>query len=103
MVHSDSLLSPGRGSAERSFCLDFEYQEDREGPQLTSSNGRSQVRPATAVFNAFESGAGCAVAMMTRMRMSPAERLNGLGLPHRAKPGAVRRFRSARSSSTADF
>src|SRR5215210_7628518 len=35
------FTSPGRGSAETAFRLDSESQEDREGPQLTSSNRRS--------------------------------------------------------------
>src|SRR6266550_4417641 len=50
MVHSDTSLSPCRGSAETPFHPDSESQEDREGPQLTSSNGRSQVRPAAAFY-----------------------------------------------------
>src|SRR6266511_827060 len=33
------FTSPTRGSAETAFPLDSESQEDREGPQLTSSEG----------------------------------------------------------------
>src|SRR2546426_4811207 len=36
---SECFTSPTRGSAETAFRLDSESQEDREGPQLTSSEG----------------------------------------------------------------
>src|SRR3989442_4469345 len=39
---SECFTSPTRGSAETAFRLDSESQEDREGPQLTSSEGVSR-------------------------------------------------------------
>src|SRR6266508_3052074 len=49
---SGCFTSPARGSAETASRLDSEYQEDREGPQLTSSDGgrRATLRPPAITF-----------------------------------------------------
>src|SRR5580765_3248792 len=70
------------GESRTAFCAQSESQEDREGQQLTSSDlavaGLSCDR-----LNAFESGVGCAAAMMTRMRCRP-----GVAAPGKARRGA---------------
>ena len=65
------------GESGTAFCAQSESQEDREGPQLTSSELAVAGQSCDRLY-AFESGAGCAGAMMTRMRCR-------LRLPHRAK------------------
>ena len=55
------------GEYRKAFCAQSESQEDREGPQLTSSDLAVAGLSCDRLY-AFESGAGCAVAMMTRMR-----------------------------------
>src|SRR3954468_17075064 len=45
-----TFTQPGEGRV--AFRLDSESQEDSEGPQLTSSDRRSPVRPAAATFYA---------------------------------------------------
>jgi hypothetical protein len=59
---------PAGGVQKRLFASILSLRRIVRGRSSHPPNGRSQVRPAAAVYNAFESGAGSAVAMMTRMR-----------------------------------